>query len=72
MIKNQEIIKQIVEEFPFPVDSGFDPLFIEILIADMIFGQKFFVKYRATKESTFVLEREVKMKDFYNKSKLLF
>ena len=29
VIKNQKVIKQIVEKFPQPEGSSFDPLFIE-------------------------------------------
>ena len=70
VIKNQKVIKQIVEEFPQPEGSKFDQLFFEVLIADMVFGQKHFVKYRATNESTFLLEHETKINTFYKKSKL--
>ncbi|KAI2810233.1 putative 28S rRNA (cytosine-C(5))-methyltransferase [Blomia tropicalis] len=64
VIKNQVIIKKIIDEIKPPKEL--DTLMIEILLGDLLFGQKRFKEYRKILEIEFVLENEKKIFELYN------
>lgn len=63
VIKNEVLIKKIVAQFALPEKVNMQ--LVEVLIADLVFGQKLFQKYRRTGEVLFVIENQQKILDFF-------
>ena len=70
VIKNQDLIKRITQEVSFT--EHFNSHLIEVLIGDLIFGQKLFQKYRRIKEVGFVMERTKQIFELYKSSKNIY
>ena len=68
MIQNQDIIKKIVEEIPPP--EPMNHFLVEVLIGDLLFGSKLYLRYRRTGEVLFVMEHTKKIDECYRKRKI--
>lgn len=67
VLKNHDIIEQIQQKLPDFDANTFNSYLIEILIAELLFGEKSFLKYRKKDEVKYVIENREKISDHYAK-----
>ena len=67
VLKNHNIIEQIQSKLPDFDSNEMNSYLIEILIAELLFGEKSFLKYRRKDEVKYVIENRQKIIDQYAK-----
>lgn len=65
VLKNRDIIEQIKTKLPDFDTNTLNSYLIEILIAELLFGEKSFLKYRRKDEVQYVIENQQKITDHY-------
>lgn len=67
VLKNIDIIEQIKNELPDYDQNHFNSYIIEILIGELLFGEKDCLKYRKKNEVKYVSDNKQLIMDIYQK-----
>lgn len=72
VLKNQKTINKILDILPkFDKDDYLNCTMIKILVAELIFGEKSFLKYRLKNEVKFVSDNRKLILNHYNSGKII-
>ena len=70
VLQNQDVIIEVAKMFLSKDDADLNLNLVYVLIADLLFGQKLYLKYRVINEIRFVMQHQNKIIAAYTKCKI--